>query len=82
MPLDENRETAITRRSWAPSASAAARFAIRASVGPILPPAPRMTMSPGARASAAAVAGRGVEEIVEFRVAVKTTKGRARQPSN
>ena len=40
---------------------ATARAAMRASVGPILPPAPRMTMSPGQAASAATVSLRGVD---------------------
>ena len=53
---DDQRETAITRRE-----SLRARAAMRASVGPILPPAPRMMMSPGHDSSAAVVSGRGVE---------------------
>ena len=53
---EENRDTAITRRTCVPSASRAARIAMRASVGPILPPAPRTTRSPGQAASARTVA--------------------------
>jgi len=51
-----DRETAITRRE-----SPRARAAMRASVGPILPPAPRMMMSPGHASSAAVVSARGAE---------------------
>src|SRR4030095_4066173 len=42
--MEENRETPITRR--ATPARSDARLAIRASVGPILPPTPRTMMSP------------------------------------
>ena len=46
---DENRETATTRRHT-PAASEA-RLAMRASEGPIFPPAPRTMMSPSRRPS-------------------------------
>jgi hypothetical protein len=52
-PFSEKRATPITRRSGS------ARLAMRASVGPILPPTPRIRMSPGARARSAASAGDG-----------------------
>lgn len=50
---EEKRETAMIRRG-VPAASEA-RLAMRASVGPIFPPAPRMRMSPGSEASARTV---------------------------
>ncbi len=53
---DDQRETAITRRE-----SRRARAAMRARVGPILPPAPRMMTSPGQASRAAVVSARGVE---------------------
>ena len=52
-PAAEKRATPITRRSGA------ARLAMRASVGPILPPTPSTMMSPGARSRSATSAVEG-----------------------
>src|SRR5438477_5333605 len=71
---DENRDTAKTRR---PSPTcAAARAAMRATVGPILPPAPRTTMSPGQLRNASTVSARGAESISSSSVSVTTARAR------
>src|SRR6516162_2262981 len=55
---EEKRETAMTRRGVA--ARSEALLAMRARVGPILPPAPRTRTSPGSRASARTVDSEGL----------------------
>src|SRR6266576_4199487 len=54
---EENRETPITRRET--PAISDARFAMRARVGPIFPPTPKMTMSPSRAPSVSVAASVG-----------------------